>query len=88
MTFATSKTRRGLRSAARHRQQKCKRNSVRRRERRVPPIGEIEKYQDPVILGTVNVDVVRRAKKTWAEARLATDPGDFTAPFFAHPREH
>ena len=39
----------------------------------VPPIGEIEKYQDPVLLGTVNVDVVRRAKKTWAEARLATD---------------
>ena len=39
----------------------------------VPPIGEIEKYQDPVFLGTVNVDVVRRAKKTWADARSATD---------------
>jgi len=39
----------------------------------VPPIGEIEKYQDPVFLGTVNVDVVRSAQQNWADARLATD---------------
>ena len=39
----------------------------------VPPIGDLEIDQDPVILCTVPVAVVSCAKKTWAEARSGTD---------------
>ena len=39
----------------------------------VPPLREIVKDQEPEDIGRVPVAVVRRAKKTWAEARLATD---------------
>ena len=39
----------------------------------VPPYREIVKDQEPEDIGRVPVAVVRRAKKTWAEARLATD---------------
>ena len=39
----------------------------------VPPIGDLEIDQDPMILCTVPVAVVSCAKKTWAEARSGTD---------------
>ena len=39
----------------------------------VPPYREIVKDQEPEDIGRVPVAVVRRAKKTWADARSATD---------------
>ena len=39
----------------------------------VPPLREIEKYQEPEDIGRVPVDVVRSAQQKWDDARSATD---------------